>query len=157
MRNSRSPWGVGVDHGLKATTRPMRVTGATRNVVHTLDGRPAFEVYREYAASKGVPEILLAIATALELLGAVSVVVGFRARWGALALLIFLVPVTLVFHNFWAVPAAQQQMEMANFLKNLAIAGGLLIIFGRGAGAFSIDNSREAARGEPVAVTRAAQ
>ena len=110
-----------------------------------------------YAASKGVPEILLAIATALELFGAVSVVLGFKARWGALALLIFLVPVTLVFHNFWAVPAAQQQMEMANFLKNLAIAGGLLIIFGRGGGAFSIDNRRTAARGEPVAVTRAAQ
>jgi methyl-accepting chemotaxis protein len=51
---SRTPWGVGVDHGLKATTRPMRVTGATRNVVHELDGRPAFDVYREYAAMKGV-------------------------------------------------------------------------------------------------------
>ena len=109
-----------------------------------------------YASSKGVPEILLAIATVLELLGAVSVVVGFRARWGALALLIFLVPVTMVFHNFWAVPAEQQQMEMANFLKNLAIGGGLLIILGRGAGAFSIDGSRTAARGEPVAVTRTA-
>ena len=110
-----------------------------------------------YAGSKGVPEILLAIATALELLGAVSVVVGFRARWGALALLIFLVPVTLVFHNFWAVPAAQQQMEMVNFLKNLAIGGGLLIVLGRGPGAFSIDSSRTPSRGEPVAVTRAAQ
>jgi putative oxidoreductase len=77
-----------------------------------------------YAGSKGVPEVLLAIATALEVLGAISLIVGFRARWGALALLVFLVPVTLVFHNFWAVPAAQQQMEMANFLKNLASAGG---------------------------------
>jgi hypothetical protein len=51
---SRLPWGVGVDHGLKATTRPMRVTRATGNVVHQLDGRPAFDVYREYAARKGV-------------------------------------------------------------------------------------------------------
>jgi len=110
-----------------------------------------------YAGSKGVPEILLALATALELLGAVSLIVGFRARWGALALLIFLVPVTLVFHNFWAVPAEQQQMEMVNFLKNLAIGGGLLIVLGRGAGAFSIDSSRTPARGEPVAATRAAQ
>ncbi len=110
-----------------------------------------------YAGSKGVSETLLAIATALELLGAVSVVVGFKARWGALALIIFLVPVTLVFHNFWAVPAAQQQMEMVNFLKNLAICGGLLIVFGRGAGAFSIDSSRTSARDEPVAITRAAQ
>jgi putative oxidoreductase len=110
-----------------------------------------------YAGSKGVSETLLAIATALELIGAVSVLVGFKARWGALALIIFLVPVTLVFHNFWAVPAAQQQMEMVNFLKNLAICGGLLIVFGRGAGAFSIDSSRTSARDEPVAITRAAQ
>jgi putative oxidoreductase len=110
-----------------------------------------------YAGSKGVSETLLAIATAFELIGAVSVLVGFKARWGALALIIFLVPVTLVFHNFWAVPAAQQQMEMVNFLKNLAICGGLLIVFGRGAGAFSIDSSRTSARDEPVAVTRAAQ
>jgi hypothetical protein len=51
---SRTPWGVGVDHGLKATTRAMRVTRATRNVVHELDGRPAFDVYREYAEKKGV-------------------------------------------------------------------------------------------------------
>ena len=63
---------------------------------------------------------------------------------------------TLVFHNFWAVPAGQQQMEMVNFLKNIAIGGGLLIVLGRGAGAFSIDGSRTAARGEPVAVTRTA-
>jgi putative oxidoreductase len=110
-----------------------------------------------YAGSKGVSETLLAIATAFELIGAVSVLVGFKARWGALALIIFLVPVTLVFHNFWAVPAAQQQMEMVNFLKNLAICGGLLIVFGRGAGAFSIDSSRTSARDEPVAITRAAQ
>jgi len=105
-----------------------------------------------YAASKGVPQGLLVISTALELLGGLSVVIGFKARWGALALLVFLVPVTLVFHNFWAVPAAQQQMEMVNFLKNLSIAGGLLIVFGRGAGALSVDGRRTA--GEPVAVAR---
>jgi len=134
-----------------------RVALGTIFVVSGLGKLAAWQGTAAYAGSKGVPEILLAIATALELLGAVSVVVGFKTRWGALALLIFLVPVTLVFHNFWAVPAAQQQMEMANFLKNLAIAGGLLIVFGRGAGAFSIDNSRAAAPGQPVAATRAAQ
>jgi len=95
-----------------------------------------------YASSKGVSTALLAIATALELLGAVSILLGLKARWGAVALLIFLVPVTLVFHNFWAAPAQQQQLELVNFLKNLGIAGGLLIVFGRGAGAFSIDARR---------------
>jgi len=134
-----------------------RVALGTIFVVSGLGKLAAWRGTVAYAASKGVPEILLAIATALELLGAVSVVVGFRARWGALALLIFLVPVTLVFHNFWAVPAAQQQMEMVHFLKNLGIGGGLLIVLGRGAGAFSVDSSRGSTRGEPVAVTRAAQ
>jgi putative oxidoreductase len=95
-----------------------------------------------YSGNKGVSEILLVIATALELVGGLSVVVGFKARWGALALIIFLVPVTLVFHDFWAVPPEQQQMEMVNFLKNLSICGGLLIVLGRGAGAYSIDGGR---------------
>src|SRR5512140_3647771 len=78
-----------------------------------------------YAAAKGVSQPLLAIAAILELLGSISLIVGFKARWGALALLIFLVPVTLVFHDFWAVPAAEKQMQMVNFLKNVSIAGGL--------------------------------
>ena len=133
-----------------------RVALGTIFLVSGLGKLAAWQRTAAYAGSKGVSEVLLAIATALELLGAVSVVVGFRARWGALALLVFLVPVTLVFHNFWAAPGAQQQMEMAHFLKNLAIGGGLLIVFGRGAGALSIDSSRTPARGEPVAATRPA-
>lgn len=51
---SRSPWGVGVDHGLQPTTDRMRVTRASRNIVYELDGRPAFEVYQEYAARRGL-------------------------------------------------------------------------------------------------------
>jgi len=103
-----------------------------------------------YASSKGVSQGLLVISTALELLGGISVVTGFKARWGALALLVFLVPVTLVFHNFWGVPADQQQAQMVEFLKNVSIGGGLLIVLSRGAGAYSIDGSRMAAGGAPV-------
>jgi putative oxidoreductase len=95
-----------------------------------------------YAGTKGVSATLLAIATALELLGGLSVILGFKARWGALALLIFLVPVTLVFHNFWAVAPEQQQAQLVNFLKNLSILGGILIVLARGAGAYSIDEAR---------------
>jgi len=51
---SKKPWGVGVDHGLKPTGRRMRVTRARRNVVQQIDGRPAFDVYKEFAASRGV-------------------------------------------------------------------------------------------------------
>ncbi len=51
---SPKPWGVGVDHGLRPTTGRMRVTRAERNVVRELDGRPAFEAYREHAARRGI-------------------------------------------------------------------------------------------------------
>ena len=50
---SRQPWGVGVDHGLRPTTERMQVTRAAKNVVHEIDGRPAFDVYRDHAAKRG--------------------------------------------------------------------------------------------------------
>jgi putative oxidoreductase len=103
-----------------------------------------------YAASKGVPEFLLVIAAALELLGSIGLIVGFKARWAAVALLVFLTPATLIFHNFWAVPASERQGQMVHFLKNLSIAGGLLIVFARGAGAFSIDSIRSRTTSDPL-------
>lgn len=99
-----------------------------------------------FAASKGVPQALLAGATALELLGALSLFAGFKTRWGVTALVVFLVPVTLVFHNFWAVQGPEQQQQMVHFMKNLAIAGGLLIVFAAGPGAVSVDARREKAK-----------
>jgi len=49
-----APWGVGVDHGLRPKTQRMTVTKAAGNVLYELDGRPAFEVYRDYAKARGV-------------------------------------------------------------------------------------------------------
>jgi putative oxidoreductase len=92
-----------------------------------------------YAATKGVPQVLLAGATALELVGVVLLLAGFKTRWGVAALVVFLVPVTLVFHGFWAVQGAAHQQQLVEFLKNLAIAGGLLVEFVTGPGAFSLD------------------
>jgi hypothetical protein len=48
------PWGVGVEHGLRPTTKPLRVTASDRNVIHTIDGQPAFEVYKRHAFERGV-------------------------------------------------------------------------------------------------------
>jgi hypothetical protein len=48
------PWGVGVNHGLRPTTKPMRVTRSTGNVIHSIEGEPAFEVYRRHAAERGI-------------------------------------------------------------------------------------------------------
>jgi putative oxidoreductase len=95
-----------------------------------------------YAASKGVPEFLLVAAVALELLGAASLLAGWRTRWGVTALIVFLVPVTAVFHGPWTAQGAEVQLQVIQFLKNLAIAGGLLAVAAAGPGAFSLDARR---------------
>jgi putative oxidoreductase len=101
-----------------------------------------------YAAAQGVPAFLLAGATALELGGGLSLLTGYKLRWGTVALLVFLVPVTLVFHNFWAFQGEQQQLQLAMFLKNVAIAGGLLVVLStEPAGATAVAGSQLPAPG----------
>ena len=115
----------------------------------------AWSATAAFAGSKGVPTVLLAAATVLELLGAISVITGWKARWGAAALVAFLIPVTLVFHNFWAAQGAEAQLQMSQFLKNVSIGGGLLAIFAAGPGALSVDARRarvDTAHGTPTRV-----
>jgi putative oxidoreductase len=95
-----------------------------------------------YAGSKGVPAILLAGAVALEVVGGLSLLAGWKTRWGTIALLAFLVPVTLVFHGFWAYQGAEAQLQTIQFLKNVSIGGGLLVVLAVGPGALSVDERR---------------
>jgi putative oxidoreductase len=90
---------------------------------------PHFHDVAGMMAGKGIPlaSVALAITLLIEIGGGLLVLTGFQARYAALVIALWLVPVTLVFHNFWASPAAQQQDQMINFLKNLAIIGGLLV------------------------------
>jgi putative oxidoreductase len=100
-----------------------------------------------YIASKGLPMAqVLAIATvALELVAAVMLIVGWQTRWAALALAAFTLLATVLFHNYWAMPADQQMMQELMFMKNLAITGGLLVLFAFGPGSLSLDARRVAA------------
>jgi putative oxidoreductase len=95
-----------------------------------------------FMASKGLPmaEALLVITIVIEIGAALMLIVGWQARLGAAALFLWMIPVTLVFHGFWAAPAAQQQIEMAMFLKNLAMMGALLYIMAYGSGRYSVKN-----------------
>ena len=94
-----------------------------------------------FMASKGIPfaEIALVLTIIIEIGGGVMLVVGWKARWAALALFLFLIPATLIFHNFWVVEAAQFQNQMNHFLKNVCILGGMLYIMAYGSGPLSID------------------
>lgn len=91
---------------------------------------------QHYMAAYGMPmtAFFLAGAILVELGGGLSVLVGYQTRWGALALAIFLVPVTWIFHTKFADP-----LQTVMFMKNLAIMGGLLILASAGPGSVSMD------------------
>lgn len=96
-------------------------------------------------ASKGmtmVPLFLYA-AVIVETLGGLALILGWFTRPAAGILALFLIPVTWIFHDFWNAPDAERALQMAMFLKNLAIIGGLLYAVGAGAGKFSVDGWRE--------------
>lgn len=94
-----------------------------------------------YMASKGLPmaEVLLAITIVIEIGASLMIISGFKARLGATALFLWMIPVTLVFHNFWAMPAAEQQIQQIMFMKNLGLMGGMLLIMAFGSGPMSVD------------------
>ena len=96
-----------------------------------------------YIASKGLPMAqLVAIGTiAVELGGGIMLAVGFKARWAALALAIFTLLAAIIFHNFWAAEAAQKMSQQINFMKNISIVGGMLMVFAFGPGRLTVDKS----------------
>ena len=99
-----------------------------------------------YVASVGLPLPLLGavLAVALEVLGGLALIVGFQTRWAALLMALFTVAAGVLFHNFWAAPAEAFQVQQIMFMKNLAIAGGLLALTAFGPGALSLDAKRGA-------------
>jgi len=101
-----------------------------------------------YAASQGVPlaSVLVPISGVISMAGALSILLGYKAKLGAWLLVIFLVPVTLMLHKFWTIQdPMMRQMDMVMFMKNLGLLGGALFIAFFGAGPASIDNKAKAA------------
>lgn len=92
-------------------------------------------------ASKGfpVPEAFAVATIVIELGVALMLVVGWKARWAAFLIAVFVAIVTIFFHNFWAMPEAQKGMQQIQFLKNLALIGGLLMVMAFGPGRLSVD------------------
>ncbi len=105
----------------------------------------AWEQTAGYMASKGMPLVPLFLIAAIvfEVAGGLSLALGYKARLGAAALIVFLIPVSLIFHNFWTYEGMEQQVQMAMFMKNLAIMGGLAVVVGRGAGPLSLDSRHQ--------------
>lgn len=93
----------------------------------------------QYMAAYGIPapDVLMVIALIVEIVGGLSLLLGFKAKWGAGILALYLLVVTLTLHT-----AFSDQMQVTQFLKNTAILGGLLMVIQYGSGPFSITKQR---------------
>jgi putative oxidoreductase len=95
-----------------------------------------------YAAAQGVPfaPILVPLSGILALLGGLSVGLGYKAKWGAGLLVLFLIPVTMMMHNFWTVADPMMaRMQQVMFMKNLTMLGSAVLISYFGSGPLSLD------------------
>lgn len=101
-------------------------------------GISAFEQTYQFMEASGLPGFLLIPAIALELVGGVLLIAGYQTRLTALALAGFTLAAAFVFHLDFT-----DLTERIMFLKNLAMAGGLLVVFVNGAGRWSIDGRRK--------------
>jgi putative oxidoreductase len=111
-----------------------RVLLATLFLVTGVGKLGAYDATAGYMASVGVPGALLPLVIATEVLGALAIIVGWKTRIVAFLLAGFTLLSALIFHNNFA-----DQIQMIMFLKNLSIAGGLLLLVVHGAGRISVD------------------
>ena len=107
--------------------------------------------YVGYAAQAGVPApgLLVPLSGVIAILGGLSITLGYKAKIGGWLIVLFLVPVTLTMHNFWAVTDPMMRgIQMGMFWKNVSMLGAALLITHFGAGPISLD----ARRGAPGAL-----
>lgn len=99
-----------------------------------------------YAVFSGVPvpSVLVPLLGVFAIIGAVSIMLGYKTKWGALLIVAFLVPITLYMHAFWGeTDPMRMQRQMADFMKNTSMLGAALIISYFGAGPLSIDAKKK--------------
>lgn len=105
---------------------------------------PNFGAMSEVLGSKGMPapKFMLAGAIAFLIAGSLSVIAGYKTRWGALLLFVFLLPTTYLFHDFWNLSGHEAQEQNIQFMKNVSMAGAFLFLVANGGGAWSLDARR---------------
>jgi putative oxidoreductase len=106
-------------------------TGTAVGMAAKMSGLPMAVIY-----------VLLIATIAIELVGGLMIVLGWYARFAAAAIFLFTIPVTLLYHPFWAVPETQKVLQQIMFMKNLAIMGGMLMIAAFGPGPKSLGPDR---------------
>jgi putative oxidoreductase len=114
---------------------------------------PNFMDTADYMTMQGVPlaPVMLAGAIVFLVVGSICIFLGYKIRLGATLLLIFLIPATYYFHDFWTFEReADIQLQQIQFMKNIALMGAMLMLISRGAGTHSLDNRRLAFKNIPL-------
>ena len=99
-----------------------------------------------YAANRGVPlaSIAVPLSGMIALAGGLSILLGYRARWGAWLIVLFLVPVTVMMHNFWAETDPNvARIQHIMFMKNISMLGAAFMITHFGSGPLSLDDQKK--------------
>lgn len=133
------------DVRIRDATRPFLALGRVLfSLIFILSSLGHFSAATiEYGAQAGVPMagFLVPASGVIALLGGAMIALGWHARIGALLLLLFLIPVTLVMHDFWTIADPMERMtQQSHFVKNLALIGGAVLVAYFGAGPSSLDS-----------------
>jgi len=111
--------------------------------------RPANELAAHGAPAALVPTLIMA-GRALQLVAGIALVIGWHERLAALFLALFLIPATLTAHAFWASPGPELQGQLANFLKNVAMFGGLIFVCFRSGPGTSTSQKKDSSQADSV-------
>ena len=127
-------------NSLQSLSAPLgRILISSIFVMSGLSKIAAYAATQAYMDSVGVPGALLPLVIAVEILGGLAIILGWHTRIAAFLLAGFSLLSALFFHTNFG-----DQMQMIMFMKNVALAGGFLILVAQGAGAYSVDNREKA-------------
>jgi putative oxidoreductase len=123
---------------------PLTVAGrvllALMFILSGVDKLMHIEGNTAFMASGGLPawSVLTVVVGLVELIGGLAVATGFHARWAALVLALFTLAASFIYHGYWSLPADQQMVPQLLFMKNIAVAGGMLVVAALGPGPGSL-------------------
>lgn len=102
------------------------------------------EGFALYLTKQGIPLPYAAtiIGSVIELAGALAIIIGYQIRLGTVALIAFTIAASLIGHRFWELEGASRNVQLIHAMKNLAIIGGLLLLFANGGGRFALGTRR---------------
>jgi putative oxidoreductase len=86
------------------------------------------------------PTIIAYLVAAIDLVGGILILVGYQTRWASIVLIVFVALTCILVHNFWSMEGPARAANQGNFYKNLALIGGLLLIYVHGPGTFSLEH-----------------